>query len=262
MYTFLIQNDNRVIATERQRIMQCSKLVDVLQIIVPKFYNGLEMANYSARLEYLTPINHKYNYVELEIADANYKTDYLLYKIPIDINLTSEVGDSHDLSKMINNLSTDTATPTDKDYYVSQYSGGETTNTNYFRRPMSALWSYIKNKLKTVAITGSYNDLSNKPGTGTSSAAGLTKLYTNTGTATDGAMTQAATKTALDGKASSSHTHNYAGSSSAGGVANSANKLATPRKINGIAFDGTRDINNVIYTTKKRIRCTCKSRDI
>lgn len=93
MYTFLIQNDNRVIATERQRIMQCSKLVDVLQIIVPKFYNGLEMANYSARLEYLTPINHKYNYVELEIADANYKTDYLLYKIPIDINLTSEVGD-------------------------------------------------------------------------------------------------------------------------------------------------------------------------
>lgn len=47
------------------------------------------------------------------------------------------------------------------------------------------------------------------------------------------------------------HTHNYAGSSSAGGVANSANKLATPRKINGIAFDGTKDINNVIYTTKK-----------
>lgn len=93
MYTFLIQNDNSVIATERQRIMQCSKLVDVLQIIVPKLYNGLEMANYSARLEYRTPINHKYNYVELEIADANYKTDYLLYRIPIDINLTSEVGD-------------------------------------------------------------------------------------------------------------------------------------------------------------------------
>lgn len=93
MYTFLIQNDNSVIATERQRIMQCSKLVDVLQIIVPKLYNGLEMANYSARLEYRTPINHKYNYVELKIADANYKSDYLLYKIPIDINLTSEVGD-------------------------------------------------------------------------------------------------------------------------------------------------------------------------
>ena len=77
--------------------------------------------------------------------------------------------------------------------------------------------------------------------------------------ATDGAMTQAATKTALDGKASSSHTHNYAGSSSAGGVANSANKLATPRKINGIAFDGTRDINNVIYTTKKEYDALVKA---
>lgn len=93
MYTFLIQNDNSVIATERQRIMQCSKLVDVLQIIVPKFYNGLEMANYSARLEYLTPINHKHSYVEMEIADADYKTDYLLYKMRIDTNLTTEVGD-------------------------------------------------------------------------------------------------------------------------------------------------------------------------
>lgn len=93
MYTFLIQNDNSVIATERQRFMQCSKLVDVLQIIVPKLYNGLEMANYSARLEYLTPINHKHSYVEMEIADADYKTDYLLYKMQIDTNLTAEVGD-------------------------------------------------------------------------------------------------------------------------------------------------------------------------
>lgn len=79
--------------TERQRIMQCSKLVDALQIIVPKLYNDLEMANYTARLEYLTPINHKHSYVEMEIADADYKTDYLLYKMKIDTNLTSEVGD-------------------------------------------------------------------------------------------------------------------------------------------------------------------------
>ena len=37
--------------------------------------------------------------------------------------------------------------------------------------------------------------------------------------------------TALNGKAASSHTHNYAGSSSAGGVATSAAKLATARTI-------------------------------
>ena len=47
---------------------------------------------------------------------------------------------------------------------------------------------------------------------------------------------------ALIGAAASSHTHNYAGSSSAGGPANSAVKLATARTINGVVFDGTKNI--------------------
>lgn len=42
--------------------------------------------------------------------------------------------------------------------------------------------------------------------------------------------------------APSSHTHNYAGSSSAGGAATSAIKLSTPRKIGNASFDGTADI--------------------
>ena len=93
MYTVLVQNDNSIIVTERQRIMQNSKLIDALQIIVPKLYNGLEMVNYNVRLEYLTPINHKHGYVEMEVADSDYKTDYLLYTMKIDTNLTTEVGD-------------------------------------------------------------------------------------------------------------------------------------------------------------------------
>ena len=58
-----------------------------------------------------------------------------------------------------------------------------------------------------------------------------------------------AVKDALDGKAPSTHTHNYAGASSPGGAATSANKLATARTIkltgavNGQAtFDGSQDI--------------------
>ena len=41
----------------------------------------------------------------------------------------------------------------------------------------------------------------------------------------------------------SSHTHNYAGSSSAGGAAASAVKLATARTINGVSFDGSANIS-------------------
>ena len=63
-------------------------------------------------------------------------------------------------------------------------------------------------------------------------------------------------QSALDGKASSSHTHNYAGSSSAGGAANSAVKLATARNISltgdvtgNVDFDGSGDV--VITATVK-----------
>ena len=43
-------------------------------------------------------------------------------------------------------------------------------------------------------------------------------------------------------KSNTSHTHNYAGSSTAGGVANSATKLATARTIDGVSFDGSANI--------------------
>lgn len=77
---------------------------------------------------------------------------------------------------------------------------------------------------------------------GTSSYSGITKLYTETGSATDGTMTQNAITTALNGKSATGHTHNYAGSSSVGGNANAAVKLATARKIGSALFDGTTDI--------------------
>lgn len=57
----------------------------------------------------------------------------------------------------------------------------------------------------------------------------------------------------LDGKAPSSHTHKYAGSSSAGGAATSAEKLKTARKITftgaatgNFTFDGSKDVTVVL----------------
>ena len=59
-------------------------------------------------------------------------------------------GHTHDLSTMINTLTTGTSAPTDSDYYVTQYAGGGTTTTSYHRRPHSALWTYIKSKADAV----------------------------------------------------------------------------------------------------------------
>ena len=55
------------------------------------------------------------------------------------------------------------------------------------------------------------------------------------------------------GAAAASHTHNYAGSSSAGGNANAAVKLATARTINGTNFDGSANITTANWGTARTI---------
>ena len=67
------------------------------------------------------------------------------------------------ISEAINMLSTGESVPEDADYYVCQYAGGGTATTTYHRRPISALWTWIKNKLASVATSGSYNDLTDTP---------------------------------------------------------------------------------------------------
>lgn len=62
----------------------------------------------------------------------------------------SDTNHTHDLSTMINTLSTASATPTDNDYYIAQYAGGGNTTTSYYRRSHYALWTYIKGKSDSV----------------------------------------------------------------------------------------------------------------
>lgn len=105
---------------------------------------------------------------------------------------------------------------------------------------VSATTAVTKSDITALGIPG--QDTNTTYSTGTSSTPGLAKLYTGTGSATDGTMTQNAITTALNGKSDTGHTHNYAGSSSVGGNANAAVKLATARKIGSASFDGTTDI--------------------
>lgn len=80
-------------------------------------------------------------------------------------------------------------------------SAGSGTQPVYFSNGKPVATSYSLNK--TVPSDAEFTDTTYD--TGTASTAGITKLYTGTGTATDGTMTQAAIKSALDGKAASSH---------------------------------------------------------
>lgn len=91
MYTFLVNDDNSITASITERIMEKSKLVDSLHILVPETYNDIEMADFTVMMEYLLPISQKYKTEILTKSDELYK-ERLEYKLPIDTNLTSEAG--------------------------------------------------------------------------------------------------------------------------------------------------------------------------
>ena len=128
---------------------------------------------------------------------------------------------------------------------ATQDSAGQQINTTYIKG-ISASGTKIT-ITKGDGTTSSFNtqDTNTRYSTGTSATAGITKLYTATGTAADGAMTQKAVTDALAGKAASSHTHNYAGAASAGGAANSAVKATG---------DGAG--NNIQATYVKSVTCS------
>ena len=92
MYTILVCDDNSLMTTKRERIMQRSKLVDNLQFLVPHFYNDLDMSEYTVQLEYILPCSRKYCTEILRLSDEMYK-DHLRYVLPFDTKLSAEAGE-------------------------------------------------------------------------------------------------------------------------------------------------------------------------
>ena len=69
----------------------------------------------------------------------------------VSAELSKKVDDTAEgVSAALNRLTTGSGTPTDADYYISQVVGGGASATSYHRRPVSALWSYVKGKADAV----------------------------------------------------------------------------------------------------------------
>lgn len=88
------------------------------------------------------------NYTSYAATKSHTHDDRYYTENEMDTKLSgkSNTNHTHDLSTMINTLTTGSAAPTDNDYYIAQYAGGGTTAKTYHRRPHSALWTYIKGK--------------------------------------------------------------------------------------------------------------------
>ena len=78
------------------------------------------------------------------------------YVIQVDHGGTGKTTANEAANVFINALTDDQTKPVDSDYFISQYVNGHTTTTTYHRRPLSALWDYIKDKSDAayLAING------------------------------------------------------------------------------------------------------------
>lgn len=94
-YVLLINEDNTISTTKRERIMQRSKLVDTLWFLVNPIYQKHDMSDSTVLLEYVLPCSKKYGTKILRLADEGYE-EYLKYLLPegddMDTDLTSEAG--------------------------------------------------------------------------------------------------------------------------------------------------------------------------
>ena len=93
-YIFLLEDDNEIIASNREVIMQRSKLVDEVWFLVKPTYkvNENDMSVFEATLEYVLPVSKSYHSLGL-IKDEKGYGEYLKYVVPLDSNLSAEAGD-------------------------------------------------------------------------------------------------------------------------------------------------------------------------
>ena len=92
MYTILVNDDNTLTTSIRERIMQRSKSVDSLHFLVSPTYKGLDMTDFTVTMEYILPVSKEYVSEILVKSEELYK-EMLEYKLPFDTDLTKEAGE-------------------------------------------------------------------------------------------------------------------------------------------------------------------------
>lgn len=91
-YVILVNEDNTLTASKKERIMQRSKLFNNLWFLTEPIYNGYDMSACTVVMEYILPISKKYHSDILELSEDRYQ-EYLKYVVPIDSKLTAEIGE-------------------------------------------------------------------------------------------------------------------------------------------------------------------------
>jgi hypothetical protein len=96
MNTYLINADNSITHSIKSPVTEKSNMVDQIQFICDKTYNGYNMADFDLVMEYVLPISKTHRVITLVLSDSNYKNDFLVYSLPtteLTTAITAESGD-------------------------------------------------------------------------------------------------------------------------------------------------------------------------
>lgn len=113
MYTLRITDDNNVITTVKESLMEKSNCVNFIQIIINKLYKEqIDMTDTTAYMKYVLPVTKKIKMIQL-IADTTTDESHILYTIPVTANISAEPGDievSFTFLKLVHDDESDTTT--------------------------------------------------------------------------------------------------------------------------------------------------------
>ena len=113
MYTLRITDDNNVITTVKESLMEKSNCVNSIQIIINKLYKEqIDMTDTTAYMKYVLPVTKKIKMTQL-IADTTTDESHILYTIPVTANISAEPGDievSFTFLKLVHDDESDTTT--------------------------------------------------------------------------------------------------------------------------------------------------------
>lgn len=113
MYTLRITDDNNVITTVKESLMEKSNCVNSIQIVINKLYKEqINMTDTTAYMKYVLPVTKKIKMTQL-IADTTTDESHILYTIPVTANISAEPGDievSFTFLKLVHDEESDTTT--------------------------------------------------------------------------------------------------------------------------------------------------------
>lgn len=93
MYVILVNSDDSLYGSKKERLMQRQKLVNKLVFIADPIYNGIDMVDATVMLEYLLPVSKRYMTEILTLSETRYNDCFLQYELPLDTKLSSEAGE-------------------------------------------------------------------------------------------------------------------------------------------------------------------------